>query len=110
MPMKIKVAVLEKMGVRTPCEKSKPLAIQEVKLVPPGRGGPNESRGSSCHSGLSVISGNQPPISVISPPRKPRNWPRSSSSPASSRNNHPNPDVRIRSDPHEKYAVLAMIS
>jgi hypothetical protein len=39
-----------KMGVTTPCEKSKPLAIQEVKLVPPGRGGPNESRGVSRDS------------------------------------------------------------
>jgi alcohol dehydrogenase len=38
MPMKIKAAVLEKMGAATPYEKSKLLAIQEVKLVPPGHG------------------------------------------------------------------------
>jgi tripartite-type tricarboxylate transporter receptor subunit TctC len=46
-----------------------------------------------------LINGNRPPISVISSLREPKNWPRSSSSPASSRNNHPNPDVRIMSDP-----------
>jgi hypothetical protein len=36
--MKIKAAVLEKMGAATPYEKFKLLAIQEVKLVPPGHG------------------------------------------------------------------------
>jgi hypothetical protein len=36
MRMKIKAAVLEKMGAATPYEKSKLSAIQEVKLVPLG--------------------------------------------------------------------------
>jgi hypothetical protein len=38
MPMKSKAAVPEKMGAATPYEKSKLLAIQEVKLVPPRHG------------------------------------------------------------------------
>ena len=36
--MKIKAAVLNKMGAPTPYEKSKPLAIEEVELDPPSHG------------------------------------------------------------------------
>src|SRR5437660_3210608 len=61
-PMKIKAAVLEKMGAATPYEKSKPLAIQEVELDPPGRGEVLVKMAAAglCHSDLSVIDGNRP--------------------------------------------------
>jgi alcohol dehydrogenase len=60
--MKIKAAVLEKMGAATPYEKSKPLAIQEVELDPPGRGEVLVKMAAAglCHSDLSVIDGNRP--------------------------------------------------
>src|SRR5262249_31634633 len=60
--MKIKAAVLEKMGAATPYEKSKPLAIQEVELDPPGHGEVlvKVAAAGLCHSDLSVIDGNRP--------------------------------------------------
>jgi alcohol dehydrogenase len=60
--MKIKAAVLEKMGAATPYEKSKPLAIQEVELDPPGHGEVlvQMKAAGLCHSDLSVIDGNRP--------------------------------------------------
>jgi alcohol dehydrogenase len=60
--MKIKAAVLEKMGATTPYEKSKPLAIQEVELDPPGHGEVlvKVAAAGLCHSDLSVIDGNRP--------------------------------------------------
>src|ERR1043166_1764367 len=60
--MRIKAAVLEKMGAATPYEKSKPLAIQEVELDPPGHGEVLVRMGAAglCHSDLSVIDGNRP--------------------------------------------------
>jgi len=60
--MKIKAAVLEKMGAATPYEKSKPLAIQEVELDPPGHGEVlvRMKAAGLCHSDLSVIDGNRP--------------------------------------------------
>jgi alcohol dehydrogenase len=60
--MKVKAAVLEKMGAATPYEKSKPLAIQEVELDPPGRGEVLVKMAAAglCHSDLSVIDGNRP--------------------------------------------------
>jgi alcohol dehydrogenase len=60
--MKIKAAVLEKMGAATPYEKSKPLAIQEVELDPPGHGEVLVKMAAAglCHSDLSVIDGNRP--------------------------------------------------
>jgi len=36
--MKIKAAVLDRMGAATPYEKSKPLSIEDVELDPPGHG------------------------------------------------------------------------
>ena len=36
--MKIKAAVLNKMGLEAPYAKSKPLAIEELELDPPGHG------------------------------------------------------------------------
>ena len=60
--MKIKAAVLNKMGVAPPYAKSKPLAIEEVELDDPGRGEVLVRIGAAglCHSDLSVIDGNRP--------------------------------------------------
>jgi alcohol dehydrogenase len=60
--MKIKAAVLDKMGVEPPYEKSKPLAIEEFDLDDPGHGEVMVKIGSAglCHSDLSVIDGNRP--------------------------------------------------
>ena len=60
--MKIKAAVLNKMGLDAPYAKSKPLAIEEVELDPPGPGETLVKIGAAglCHSDLSVIEGNRP--------------------------------------------------
>ena len=60
--MKIKAAVLNKMGLDAPYAKSKPLAIEEVELDPPGQGEVLVKIGAAglCHSDLSVIEGNRP--------------------------------------------------
>jgi len=60
--MKIKAAVLNKMGVAPPYAKSKPLAIEEVELDEPGHGEVLVGIGAAglCHSDLSVIDGNRP--------------------------------------------------
>jgi alcohol dehydrogenase len=60
--MKIKAAVLNKMGVEPPYEKSKPLAVEEFDLDDPGHGEVMVKIGSAglCHSDLSVIDGNRP--------------------------------------------------
>jgi alcohol dehydrogenase len=60
--MKIKAAVLNKMGVEPPYAKSKPLAIEEVELDDPGHGEVlvKISAAGLCHSDLSVIDGNRP--------------------------------------------------
>ena len=60
--MKIKAAVLEKMGAATPYKKSKPLAVQAVELDPPGRGEVlvKVAAAGLCHSDLSVINGDRP--------------------------------------------------
>jgi alcohol dehydrogenase len=60
--MKIKAAVLNKMGAPTPYAKSKPLAIEEVELDPPCQGEVLVRIGAAglCHSDLSVIDGNRP--------------------------------------------------
>jgi alcohol dehydrogenase len=60
--MKIKAAVLNKMGVAAPYAKSKPLAIEEVELDDPGHGEVLVRIGAAglCHSDLSVIDGNRP--------------------------------------------------
>jgi len=60
--MKIKAAVLNRMGVTTPYEKSKPLSIEEVELDPPGHGEVlvKVAAAGLCHSDLSVIDGNRP--------------------------------------------------
>jgi alcohol dehydrogenase len=60
--MKIRAAVLSEMGAERPYARSKPLAIEEVELDPPG---PGEvlvkiAAAGLCHSDLSVIEGNRP--------------------------------------------------
>jgi alcohol dehydrogenase len=60
--MKIKAAVLEKMGMAPPYAVSKPLTIATVDLARPGR---NEvlikiAAAGLCHSDLSVINGDRP--------------------------------------------------
>jgi Zn-dependent alcohol dehydrogenase len=60
--MKIRAAVLNKMGAEAPYEKSKPLTIEEFDLDDPGRGEVMVKIGAAglCHSDLSVIDGNRP--------------------------------------------------
>jgi alcohol dehydrogenase len=66
--MKIKAAVLEKIGVERPYSKTQPLKITEVDLEGPGR---NEvlvkiAVAGLCHSDLSVIDGNRPrPVPMV---------------------------------------------
>ena len=60
--MKVKAAVLNKMGVAPPYAQSKPLSIEEVELDDPGHGEVMVKIGAAglCHSDLSVIDGNRP--------------------------------------------------
>src|SRR5258707_13375943 len=61
--MKVRAAVLNAMGAATPYATSKPLAIEEVELRPPGPGEILVKMGAAglCHSDLSVINGDRPP-------------------------------------------------
>jgi alcohol dehydrogenase len=61
-PMKIKSAVLERMGTGPPYTKSKPLVVQELELDPPGPGEVlvRVAAAGLCHSDLSVINGDRP--------------------------------------------------
>jgi alcohol dehydrogenase len=60
--MKIKAAVLDKMGAAHPYAESKPLSIETVDLAPPGRGEVliKIAAAGLCHSDLSVINGDRP--------------------------------------------------
>jgi alcohol dehydrogenase len=60
--MKIKAAVLNKMGFEPPYEKTRPLSIEEFELDEPGHGEVLVRIGAAglCHSDLSVIDGNRP--------------------------------------------------
>ncbi|MBV9735255.1 MAG: zinc-dependent alcohol dehydrogenase family protein [Acidisphaera sp.] len=60
--MKIKAAVLDRMGVKPPYAETKPLAIREAELDPPGPGEVLVKIGAAglCHSDLSVINGDRP--------------------------------------------------
>ena len=60
--MKIRAAVLDRMGVEPPYAKSKPLRITELELDPPGRGEVlvRVAAAGLCHSDLSVINGDRP--------------------------------------------------
>ena len=60
--MKIRAAVLDKMGASPPYATSRPLAITTVELAPPGRGEVliKIVAAGLCHSDLSVINGDRP--------------------------------------------------
>jgi alcohol dehydrogenase len=60
--MKIKAAVLDRMGVEPPYAQSKPLTIRALELDPPGRGEVlvKIAAAGLCHSDLSVINGDRP--------------------------------------------------
>lgn len=60
--MKIRAAVLREMGLPAPYAVSKPLAIEEIELDPPGPGEVlvRMKAGGLCHSDLSAINGDRP--------------------------------------------------
>jgi alcohol dehydrogenase len=60
--MKIKAAVLRELGTPGPYVRSRPLAIEEFDLAPPGPGEVlvRVRAAGLCHSDLSVIDGNRP--------------------------------------------------
>ena len=60
--MRIKAAMLRAMGCATPYARTKPLAIVEIDLAPPGRGEVlvKIKAAGLCHSDLSVIDGSRP--------------------------------------------------
>jgi len=60
--MKIRAAVLDRMGAEAPYARSKPLRIAAVALDPPGRGEVlvRIAAAGLCHSDLSVINGDRP--------------------------------------------------
>ena len=60
--MRIRGAVLNAMGAEPPYDRSRPLAIDEVELRPPGRGEVLVKMAAAglCHSDLSVIYGDLP--------------------------------------------------
>lgn len=60
--MKTRAAVLHEIGLPAPYAQSRPLAIEEVELDPPGPGEVlvRVRAAGLCHSDLSVIDGNRP--------------------------------------------------
>ena len=60
--MRIRAAILNRMGLDPPYARSRPLAIEEVELDPPSHGEVLVKIGAAglCHSDLSVIDGNRP--------------------------------------------------
>jgi len=60
--MKIRAAVLERMGTPLPYAETRPLAIRTVELDPPGPGEVliRVAAAGLCHSDLSVINGDRP--------------------------------------------------
>ena len=60
--MRIKAAVLDKIGLPPPYARSRPLEVAELDLAPPGRGEVlvRVSAAGLCHSDLSVIDGSRP--------------------------------------------------
>ena len=60
--MKVRAAVLDRMGAPPPYAASKPLTITEVSIDPPGYGEVlvKIAAAGLCHSDLSVIEGNRP--------------------------------------------------
>ena len=60
--MKVRAAVLDRIGDKGPYAQTKPLTIRTVDLDPPGRGEVLVKIGAAglCHSDLSVINGDRP--------------------------------------------------
>ena len=60
--MKVRAAVLERMGAEAPYAQSKPLVVSTVDLAPPGHGEVliKVAAAGLCHSDLSVINGDRP--------------------------------------------------
>ncbi|MGA7196035.1 alcohol dehydrogenase catalytic domain-containing protein, partial [Roseiarcus sp.] len=60
--MRVKAAVLAKIGLPPPYAASRPLAILDLELGPPGRGEVlvRIEAAGLCHSDLSVIDGSRP--------------------------------------------------
>lgn len=66
--MKVKAAVLQRIGAPAPYAKSRPLAIEEVELEEPGAGEilVRIEAAGLCHSDLSVINGDRPrPLPMV---------------------------------------------
>ncbi|BEP58634.1 zinc-dependent alcohol dehydrogenase family protein [Variovorax sp. V118] len=60
--MKVRAAVLQRLGAPAPYAQSRPLEIEEVELAPPG---PDEvlvriAAAGLCHSDLSILNGDRP--------------------------------------------------
>jgi alcohol dehydrogenase len=60
--MKIRAAVLDRMGAQPPYAQTRPLAIETLELAPPGAGEVlvRIKAAGLCHSDLSVINGDRP--------------------------------------------------
>src|SRR4029434_6208944 len=60
--MRIRAAVPNAMGAKSPYAESKPLTIETLELEPPGHGEVLVKVGAAglCHSDLSVINGDRP--------------------------------------------------
>ncbi|GAU80462.1 zinc-dependent alcohol dehydrogenase family protein [Bosea sp. BIWAKO-01] len=66
--MKIRAAVLNASPVAAPYARSRPLALEEIELAPPGPGEVlvRVRAAGLCHSDLSVIDGNRPrPVPMV---------------------------------------------
>src|SRR4051812_8993629 len=66
--MQTRAAVLETIGLPAPYAQSRPLAIRDVELAPPGAGEllVRIRAAGLCHSDLSVISGDRPrPVPMV---------------------------------------------
>jgi alcohol dehydrogenase len=66
--MKMRAALLTRMGVPTPYAESRPLEIVQLDLAPPGPGEVllRVRAAGLCHSDLSVIDGNRPrPLPMV---------------------------------------------
>ncbi len=60
--MKIRAAILDRLGAERPYATSRPLSVEEITLDPPGEGEVLVRIGAAglCHSDLSVINGSRP--------------------------------------------------
>ncbi|MBL8836323.1 MAG: zinc-dependent alcohol dehydrogenase family protein [Alphaproteobacteria bacterium] len=66
--MKIKAAVIHEMGRKQPYAESRPMAVEELELDPPGPGEVLVRMGAAglCHSDLSTVNGDRPrPLPMV---------------------------------------------